>query len=113
MKDVKDEAKDVDKEAGDVQTAEKNFAAARAAYSTAVSQRMATLDSKIAALDAKVDAGAKAKAADLKVRRDALNAKLGRMKSQTEAGWSDFTKDIDSSFDGIEHDLYDALDKYK
>jgi chromosome segregation ATPase len=113
MKDVNKEAKDVDKEARDVQTAEANFASARTAYSTAVAQRLGVLDAKLAQLGGMASAEAKAKAADLKVRRDALNAKLGRMKDQTSAGWSDFTKDIDSSFDGIEHDLYDAIDKYK
>jgi chromosome segregation ATPase len=108
--DLKDEAKDVREEAGELRTAQGNLAQARTEYANAVMQRMSKLDARIAELEARGTTEAKAKAADFKVRRDALNAKLETMKSQADTGWAAFTKEIDGSFDGIEHDVNDALD---
>jgi chromosome segregation ATPase len=116
-KDVNDEMKDVNKEAGklsgetnDVAKAQQDLATARATYSSAVVQRLAKLDAKIAELTAKGTTEAKATAADLKVRRDALAKRLDSLATQTDQGWADYTRQIDSDFDAIEKDVFDALD---
>jgi DNA repair exonuclease SbcCD ATPase subunit len=115
--DVRDEVKDVKQEVEDVQEENKELAAetkdvavakgdlaqAKATYATALNQRLAKLE-------ARGTAEAKRAAADYRTRRDAIGAKLNQIKTQAQAGWSDFTKSIDDDFDKLEHDVFDALD---
>jgi chromosome segregation ATPase len=90
--DIRDEQKDITKEQQDVV------------------KQQGELNQQLAELDAKTDAKSKEMASNLRLRRDELKMKLDRVDTAAAATWNDFTKDVDGSFDKIEHDLNDALD---
>jgi predicted nucleic acid-binding Zn-ribbon protein len=78
---------------------------ARAAYGAAVTQRLAKLDSALAGLATRTDATSKDAAAGLRARRDLLADKLATMSVAADPSWTTLTKDVDTTFDAIEHDL--------
>jgi len=115
--DVRDEQKDVVKEQQDVVKEQRELGKeqgelnqAKTNYSIAVKERLARLDARIAELDAKADAKSKDLAQSLRTRRDILKTKLDNMGTTAQASWNEFTKDVDGTFDSIEHDVNDALD---
>ena len=82
---------------------------ARAAYAAAVKMRFAKLDASLATLATRTDAKAKDAGAGLRARRDQLLAKLDAMPGTPDPTWTTYTKDVDVTFDAIEHDLGAAL----
>lgn len=78
---------------------------ARAAYGAAVTARLAKLDAALAGLATQTDATSKDALAGLRVRRDLLAAKLATMLGTADPSWNEFTRDVDTVFDAIEHDL--------
>jgi hypothetical protein len=49
-------------------------------------------------------------AAGLRARRDRLSARLSAMPADAaDPSWIGYTKDTDTTFDAIEHDLQDAV----
>ncbi|CAN5361944.1 hypothetical protein BH11MYX1_BH11MYX1_10000 [soil metagenome] len=86
-----------------------DFAKARAAYVTAIRFRFGKLDTGLAELATKTDAKAKDAYTGLHARRDQLSTKLDNMTAASDTGWSTYTKDLDTTFDAMEHDLSGAL----
>jgi hypothetical protein len=78
---------------------------ARAVYGAAVTERLAKLDAALAGLATQTDATSKDALAGLRARRDLLAAKLATMPVTPEPTWTEFTRDVDTMFDAIEHDL--------
>ncbi len=78
---------------------------ARNAYAAAVAERFAKLDASLASLATKTDAAAKDAQVGLRARRDQLAAKLAALRTTTDPGWTEYTKDVDTTFDAIERDL--------
>ena len=101
--------KDLNKAEGELAAAKVDLAAARDKYSITVNERLAKLDIKIKELEARGDAKAKDAAVTLRARRATLGTKLESMKDRAAGDWDAFTKDVDSTFDGIEKDVNDAV----
>ncbi len=99
----------VEQQKAALDSAQNSLAQARSTYAAATKERLAKLDSKLTDLSAKSGAKAKDAATGLRARRDQLALKLGAMVGTTDAGWNEFTKDVDTAFDAIEKDL-DAAD---
>lgn len=78
---------------------------ARAAYAAAVKQRFTKLDAELAGLATRVDAASTDANAGLVARRNLLATKLSTLPAEADAGWTTFTKDVDTTFDAIERDL--------
>lgn len=91
-------------------SAQETLQAARAVYASAVNERLAKLDASLASFSTKTDAKSRDAAAGLRARRDRLAIKLAGMAATADPGWSEYTKDVDTTFDAIEHDLSDAKD---
>jgi septal ring factor EnvC (AmiA/AmiB activator) len=80
------------------------------AYAAAVKQRLAKLDASLATVATKTDARSRDLVTGLRARRDQLSAKLAAMPSgAADPSWTAYTKDVDTTFDAIEHDLHDAM----
>jgi len=92
-------------------TAQAGLQGAREAYAAAVAERMAKLEAKLATLGTKTDTAAKDAHIGLKARHDQLATKLSALGGTAEAGWATYTRDVDTTFDAIEHDLADASSK--
>jgi len=78
---------------------------ARTAYAKAVTERFAKLDASIATLATQTDAASVDALAGIRARRDLLSARLAAIPVTSESGWTLFTRDIDTTFDAIEHDV--------
>lgn len=78
---------------------------ARTAYGAAVTERFAKLDANLATLAKRTDAASLDARAGLRARRDQLATKLASLKTTTDPVWATYTKDVDTTFDAIEHDL--------
>lgn len=91
-------------------SAQQGLQQARAAYGAAVAERLAKLDAGLAGLATKTDAKSRDAAIGLQARRAELGAKLRAMQGTSDPGWADYTKDVDATFDAIEHDLHEATD---
>jgi len=89
-------------------SAQASLEAARTAYGNAVAARFAKLESALATLATRTDAASADARAGLQARRDQLAAKLATMRTTTDPGWAEYTKDVDTTFDAIEHDLQAA-----
>lgn len=91
-------------------TSQDTLELARNTYAAAVRERLAKLDAKLATLATRTDATAKDASAGLRARTAALAQKVAAPPaSTTTTGWTDYTKDVDTTFDAIEHDLGIAL----
>ena len=86
-------------------SAQVDLAQARATYAAAVKERLAKLDASLAGIGTKTDAKSKDVAVGLRARRDQLAAKLAALPAASDPGWAAFTRDVDTTFDAIEHDL--------
>jgi chromosome segregation ATPase len=110
QKDVNKEQMDVNKQQGELNQAQSELAQARERFSVAAKQRLHNIDNRIRELEARTDAAAKDAAVRLRARRDELANRLSATGAQAEAGWENFKKDVDDSFDKLEKDIDDALD---
>jgi chromosome segregation ATPase len=90
-------------------TSQDTLELARATYAAAVRERMAKLEATVATLATRTDAASKDAGAGLRARAAALAQKLATPPASTLAGWTDYTKDVDTTFDAIERDLTIAL----
>ena len=90
-------------------SAERQLELARATYAAAVRERMAKLEASLATLATHNDAASKDASAGLRARTAALSQKISTPPASTLTGWTDYTKDVDTTFDAIEHDLTIAL----
>ena len=86
-------------------SAQGTMAVAAATYRAAVMERFAKLDAALASLATKVDAASKDAAAGMRARRDRLASVIAAMPASADAGWTAYTKDVDTTFDAIERDL--------
>ncbi len=86
-------------------SAQAAVADATASYRAAVTVRFAKLDAALAGLATRGDAKSTDATVGLKARRDRLASMIAAVPAPTDAGWAAFTKDIDTTFDGIERDL--------
>lgn len=86
-------------------SAQADLQQARATYAAAVKERLAKLDASLAHLATATDAKSKDAQVGLRARRDQLAAKLAAMPAATDATWVTYTRDTDTTFDAIEHDL--------
>ena len=84
------------------------LAQADTAYGAAVTQRLAKLDAELATLATKLDAASKDAVAGLKARRNLLASTLEKRPPAGDPSWAAYTKDVDTTFDAIEHDLRGA-----
>ena len=89
-------------------SAQVNLEAARNAYGAAVAERFAKLDASLATLAKRTDAASTDSRVGLRARRDQLATKLTSMRTTTDPSWAEYTKDVDTTFDAIEHDLQEA-----
>lgn len=87
-------------------TAQGTLTEAGTAYRAAVFERLAKLDASLAALSTKTDAASTDAVVGLKARRGLLASRLGAMPAPGDAGWTAYTKDVDTTFDAIERDLH-------
>jgi septal ring factor EnvC (AmiA/AmiB activator) len=110
QKDVTKEQRDVSKEQQELSESEAKLAAERSQFQSTVKQKLASVDAKIASLDSKTDAKSKERAAELRMRRNEIAAKLDRAGDQTAARWNEFTTDIGEGLDKLEKDVDKALD---
>jgi chromosome segregation ATPase len=81
---------------------------ARTAYAAAVAERFAKLDADLATLSKRTDAASTDARAGLRARRDQLATKLASLSTTADPVWATYTKDVDTTFDAIEHDLQAA-----
>jgi hypothetical protein len=105
QQDLADKTKSLDDNRRQLGSAGATLVAARAAYGAAVTERFAKLDATLAGLKTQTDAASKDAAAGLRARRDLLAAKLAAMPAAADASWQGFTRDVDTTFEAIEHDL--------
>jgi hypothetical protein len=89
-------------------SAQATLEAARTAYGVAVAERFAKLDASLATLAKRTDAASTDAHAGLRARRDLLATKLASIRTTTDPSWAEYTKDVDTTFDAIEHDLQAA-----
>jgi chromosome segregation ATPase len=109
QQDLADKQKLLEQQRGQLGSAQGTLVQARAAYAAAVKERFAKLDASVAVLATKTDAKSKDAVVGLRARRDQLSAKIDAMPSTADADWTQYTKDIDVTFDAIESDLHKAL----
>jgi chromosome segregation ATPase len=89
-------------------SAQVSLEAARGVYAKAVAERLAKLDAALATLSKRTDAASTDASTGLHARRDQLAQKLGSLKTTADPAWATYTKDVDTTFDAIEHDLQNA-----
>ncbi len=89
-------------------SAQASLEEARNAYGAAVAERFAKLDASLATLAKRTDAASIDARAGLQARRDLLATKLSSLRTTTDPSWAEYTKDVDTTFDAIEHDLQAA-----
>ncbi len=78
---------------------------ARNAYGVAAAERLAKLDAALATLAKRTDAASTDARIGLRARRDQLATKLASIRTTPDPSWAGYTKDVDTTFDAIEHDL--------
>jgi peptidoglycan hydrolase CwlO-like protein len=105
QQDLADKTKALDDNRQQLGSAGATLVAARAAYGAAVTERLAKLDAALAGLATQTDAASKDAVAGLHARRDLLAAKLAAMPAAADPSWPEFTRDVDTTFQAIEHDL--------
>ena len=112
QKDVKDEMKDVNEERKDVTEANRDLAQAKTELSAERDEfvrinreKLASIDARINELEAKGTAKSKQAAADLKVRRNELSAKIDRAQERTSANWAEFKSDVDRTYEQLKADI--------
>ena len=107
--DVAEQQAEVARERRELKEAQEELAQARATFTTATRERLSKLDAEINQIEERGDAKSKDLAMSLRARRDALAAKLDTMGKRVDAEWNDFRKDIDTTFEQIEHDARATL----
>jgi hypothetical protein len=105
QQDLADKTKSLDDNRQQLGSAGATLVAARAAYGAAVTERFAKLDAALAGLATQTDAASKDAVAGLHARRDLLATKLAAMPAAADPNWPGFTRDVDTTFEAIEHDL--------
>lgn len=81
---------------------------ARTAYGAAVGARFAKVDAALGTLAKRTDAASIDALAGLRARRDQLATKLAAIGTTPNPRWTEYTKDVDTTFDAIERDLQAA-----
>lgn len=87
-----------------------DFVKVRERDTSTLRTRLSRIDDRIAELRAKGDEASSKLADDLRVRRDQLAVRLDRAGEETEARWDGFKRDVNDTFDKLEHEIDDALD---
>jgi hypothetical protein len=105
QQDLADKTRSLDDNRQQLGSAGATLVAARAAYGAAVTERFAKLNAALAGLATQTDAASKDAVAGLHARRDLLAAKLAAMPAAADPSWPGFTRDLDTTFEAIEHDL--------
>ncbi len=112
QKDVVEEKKDVAEENRDVAAANRDLNqakgeldAARDEFVRVSREKLAKIDARIGELEAKGDAKSKSAAADLRIRRNELSARLDRAGDRTNANWQELKADLDTGFDKLQADI--------
>ncbi len=106
---VADQEQRLEQQRQQLGSAQGSLKEARAAYAAAVKERLAKLDASLATVATKTDARSMDAVVGLRARRDQLSVKLAAMPSDAaDPSWTGYTKDVDTTFDAIEHDLHDA-----
>ncbi len=105
------EQADVDKKQGDMNAAQTDLAQARDRYALAAKQRLSNFDTKLTQIEAKTDATAKDTAVKLRARRDQIATQLSAIGAQSQQDWDAFKKNVDDSFDKLDKDADDAINK--
>lgn len=77
---------------------------ARETYASAVRVRLAKLDAMLAKLGDDKDAASKDAHVGLRARREQLVTKIGAMSGTADPAWDAYMRDLDTTFDAIEHD---------
>lgn len=103
-----DKQKLLEQQRQELGSAQGHLQEARVAYAAAVKERFAKLEASLATLATKTDARSKDAVTGLRARRDQLSAKIDAMASTPDSSWDKYTKDVDITFDAIEHDLREA-----
>jgi peptidoglycan hydrolase CwlO-like protein len=103
-----DKQKLLERQRRDLGSAQDNLRDTRAAYAAAIKERFAKLDVAVAALATRTDARSRDAVTGLRARRDSLLAKIDAMATTPAPDWNTYTRDVDVTFDAIEHDLHDA-----
>lgn len=103
-----DKQKLLEKQQAELGSSQGHLDKARVAYAAAIKERLAKLDASLATLATRTDARSKDAATGLRARRDQLAAKLDAMAGTPDAGWNQYTKDVDVMFDAIERDRREA-----
>ncbi len=106
--DLADKQKLLEQQRQQLGAAQQNLSQARAAYAAAVKERFAKLDATLATLATRTDARSRDAVTGLRARRDQLATKLATLTDTLDANWNDYTSDVDTTFDAIEHDLQEA-----
>lgn len=79
---------------------------ARETYASAVRVRLAKLDATLAKLGEDKDVASKDALVGLRARREQLVTKIGAMSGTAEPAWDAYMRDLDTTFDAIEHDAH-------
>lgn len=98
-------ASQVEQDRDELGSAQVSLVEARVKLDAAVKQRFAKLDVALTDLTNRTDAASRDVAAGLRTRRDLLAARIATMPATTDASWGTYTKDLNTTFDGIERDL--------
>jgi len=108
-KDVVEEQRDVAQVGGELERAKAELAAARDEFMRVSREKLARMDAQIQQLETKADAKSKKVAADLRVRRNQLAAKIDRASDRTAENWNEFKADVDKNFEEIQNELDKAF----
>ncbi len=109
QEELADKLKLLEQQRAQLGSAQETMNKARAAYVAAVKQRFAKLDASIATLATATDARSRDAVTGLRARRDQLAAKLASLTETLDADWNQYTTDVDTTFDAIEHDLNEVV----
>jgi septal ring factor EnvC (AmiA/AmiB activator) len=108
--DIKDEQKDVDKQRQELAEAKVDLDQAKAEYARVTNDRLMKIDARINELEAKGDEKSKKAAADLRLQRNQMSAKLEMAGQRTEANWEEFKTDVDREFTEFEKSVDRAFE---
>lgn len=111
-----DEPRDMDKKEAEVREQESDVTAAEGAqmrakddFVRAAKDHLGVIDARIRDLETRADASAKDYAARLRDERNTLANKIDNVDVRAAAGWDDFKKDVDTSFQKLDKDVDAAM----
>jgi septal ring factor EnvC (AmiA/AmiB activator) len=107
---VREAQQDVNEQRKDLAEAKVDLVQARAEYARVTNDRLVKIDARIAELEARADAESKKEAADLRLKRNQLAAKLDQAGQRTEANWEEFKADVDREFTEFEKSIDRAFE---